>query len=257
MAFNWRQGSVPEANTVNLKDPDTRERQAVTRHQTVQTRTSAGSAAPPPLPEMPTAKKATPRAHESSARARLGQHTGDERWQHELKEMRETHDLDEVDDDVEREATLFEWQAEEHTHRPKSPLWFAALAAGATVAIGLQLFFFANFIGSLTIALIAGLIYYIAQQEPAMMRYRIMVDGVALNNTLYHYEDLDSFNVIYEPGETKTAIFRSQRRFAPFLHMEIGDADPVQIRDILLEFLPEDQTLQEPLVDILARRLGF
>ncbi len=256
MKMNWRQTVVSPANTVNLKDPATRER-GTSRSQQPQPPTPGHTSAPPPMPDMPAVTKSASRQHEAAARARLSEHAGDERWQHEMREMRETHDLDEIDDDVEREATLFEWQAEEHTHRPKSPLWFAALAAGATVVIGLQLFFFANFIGSLTIALIAGLTYYIAQQKPALMRYRIMVDGVALNNTMYHYQDLDSFNVIYEPGETKTVIFRSQRRFAPYLHMEIGDADPVQIRDILLEFLPEDQELQEPLVDIAARRLGF
>jgi hypothetical protein len=171
--------------------------------------------------------------------------------------MRETHDLDEVDDDVEQEATVLEWQAEEHTHRPKSPLWFAALAAGTTVAVGLQLFFFANFIGALTLAFVGGLMYYLAQQKPAMMRYRVMTEGIALNNTLYHYDDLDSFNVIYEPSETKTVIFRSARRMGPFVHMEIGDADPVEIRQVLLEFLSEDFDLEEPLVDIAARRLGF
>ena len=138
--------------------------------------------------------------HEEEARQRLEEHEGDERFQHEMREMRETHDLDEVDDDVEREATLFEWRAEEHTHRPKSPLWFAALAAGTTIVIGLQLFFFANFIGAMTIALVGGLIYYIAQQKPATMRYRIMVDGVAFNNILFHYQDLNSFNVVYEIG---------------------------------------------------------
>lgn len=191
------------------------------------------------------------------ARRRLKEHEGDKRFQHELKEMREVHDLDEVDDDVEEEATLLEWRAEEHTHRPKSPVWFVVLAAGTTVAVGLQLFFYMNFIGALTLAFIGGLIYYIAQQKPGTMRYRIMYDGVALNNMLYHYKDLDSFNVIYEPGEVKTVIFRSQRRLSPYVHMEIGDADPVEIRDVLLEFLPEDQDLDEPLVDIIARRVGF
>ena len=89
------------------------------------------------------------------------------------------------------------------------------------------------------------------------MRYRILVDGVAMNNLLYHFRDLLAFNIVYEPGEVKTVILRSKRTFAPFIHMEIGDADPVAIRDILLEFLPEDQEMQEPLIDIVARRLGF
>ncbi len=203
--------------------------------------------------------KVRQRTREEAERKRrhLKEHEGDERFQHELQEMKEVHDLDKVDDDVEKEATLMEWYAPEHAHRPKSPLWFAALAAATTVAAGLQLIFYVNIIGAITLALAGGLIYYIAQQKPATMRYRIMMDGVALNNTLYHYQDLETFNVIYEPGETKTVIFRSRRRLSPYLHMEIGDADPVDMRDILLEYLPEDQDMEEPLADIIARKAGF
>lgn len=187
---------------------------------------------------------------------RIKAHRGDPRVQHELKEMQETQDLREIDDDVEAVATLFEWRAPEHTHRPKSPQWFIVLAVIVTALVGWFLFTF-NFIGALTVALVGGLLYWIAQKKPAIARYRIMVDGVAIGTILYHFRDLAAFNIVYEPNETRTVILRSRRRFSPLLHMEIGEADPVAIRDILLEFLAEDQNLQEPLVDILARRVGF
>ena len=180
----------------------------------------------------------------------------DTRVQHELAEMKETDDLRDIDDDVEDIATMYEWQAHEHTHRPKGPKWFVALAASTTVVVG-ALLLMGNFIGAMTMAAVGAVTYAIAQREPAVMRYRILVDGVAMNNLLYHFRDLLAFNIVYEPGEVKTVILRSKRTFAPFIHMEIGDADPVAIRDILLEFLPEDQEMQEPLVDIAARRLGF
>lgn len=198
-----------------------------------------------------------PRPQTMAAQQRLASHHNDDRFQHELKEMQETHDLKEVDDDVEEAATLFEWQAKEHTHRPKSPTWFAVLAAGITILVGLQLFLYFNFIGAITLALVGGLVYYIAQQKPAAVRYRILLDGIALNDTIYHWEDLDAFNIVYEPNETKTVILRSTHRFSPYINMEVGDADPVQIRDILIEFVKEDQQIQEPLADIIARRLGF
>jgi len=188
---------------------------------------------------------------------RVNKKSGDKRWQREMKEMQETHDLDEVDDDVEKAATLYEWRAIEHEHRPKSPVWFAVLAAATTVLVGIMLFFFTNVFGAVTITLVGGLIYYIAQQKPATVRYRIMLDGIALNNIIYHWDDLAAFNIIYEPDETKTAIFRSNRRFSPYIHMEVGDADPVEIREILMEFVAEDQEIQEPIADIIARRLGF
>jgi hypothetical protein len=180
----------------------------------------------------------------------------DERFQHELKEMQETHDLRDIDDDVEDVATLFEWYAEEHNHQPKSPTWFIILAVGTTILVGIFLFN-ANFIGAIATGFLGAILYHFAQREPKTVRYRAMVDGVALNNTLYHYKELAAFNIVYEPNHTKTVILRSKRQFAPLLHMEIGDTDPVLIRNVLLEFLPEDQTLEEPFADILARRLGF
>jgi len=69
--------------------------------------------------------------------------------------------------------------------------------------------------------------------------------------------DIESFNIIYHPGVVKNVIIRSKRRFAPLLHLEIGETDPVALRDILIEFIPEDQELEEAFADILARRLGF
>ena len=170
--------------------------------------------------------------------------------------MRETHDLRDVDDDVEDVATLYEWRAVEHTHQPKSARWFVVLASAIT-AVSVGFLMFGNIIGAITIAFAGGFVYWIAQREPDIVRYRILTEGVAFNNTLYHYQDLEAFNIVYEPGIVKTVILRSKRTFAPLLHMEIGDADPVAIRDILLEFVEEDQELHEPLVDIYARRLGF
>lgn len=200
--------------------------------------------------------KPKPSQRESAAK-HLKSDDSDPRWQHEAKEMKVTHDLDEVDDDVERAATLFEWRAPEHEHHPKSVVWFAVLAGGTTALVGILLFIFTNIIGAITVGLIGGLMYYLAQQQPRIVRYRIMLDGIALNNILYHWEDLAAFNIIYEPDETKTVILRSTKRFSPYLHMEIGDADPVAIREILMEFVTEDQAIQEPLADIIARRLGF
>ncbi|HLC49457.1 MAG TPA: hypothetical protein VJI96_03685 [Candidatus Andersenbacteria bacterium] len=180
----------------------------------------------------------------------------DSRFQHELAEMQEERDLRKVDDDVEDIATLFEWKAPEHIHQVRSAKWFATFAGGITaIAVGFALF--KNFIASLTIGLIGGYMFVVAQHKPSIIRYRLMTEGVALNNTLYHYKHLEAFNIIYEPGNVKTVILRSSRRLVPLIHMEIGDADPVAIRDILVEFIHEDVHLEEPVIDIWARRLGF
>ena len=188
---------------------------------------------------------------------RLREHEGtDPRVQHELKQLQEETDLREIDDDVEDLTTLYEWEALEHRDHPLSPRWFVAIAAGTTV-VAVVLLLMANIIGALATALVGGLFYYFLQQQPAVARYRLMVDGIAINNTLYHYKELASFNIIYEPDVTKTVLVKSKHRLTPMITLEIGEADPLVLRDILLEFLPEDQDLEEPLVDVLARRVGF
>lgn len=219
---------------------------------------SVKHSAPPRHKQKPTGSPS--RVHVASrkkiAQRRLLQHEDSARFKHEREEMKETQDLRQVDDDVEDVATILEWHAREHAHRPKSAGWFIVLAVAATVLVGIFVVTF-NIIGAVTTAFASALIYYLAQKEPAIVRYRIMVDGVATNNTLYHFRDLQSFNIIYEPGKVKTVILRSKHALTPLMHMEIGDADPVTIREILLEFLPEDQEMDEPIIDILARRLGF
>jgi hypothetical protein len=196
------------------------------------------------------------RSKREMVRKRLKKKADNPRFQHELKEMQETSDLRKIDDDVEDVATLLEWYAPEHEYQPKSPKWFMSLAIIITILMGIFLVN-GNVIAAITMALVGGLIYVIAQHKPSVMRYRILVEGPAVNDTLYHFKNLDSFNIIYEPGEVKTVILRSKKRLAPLVHLEIGDMDPVVIRDVLLEFLQEDQELEEPAVDVWARRLGF
>ena len=180
----------------------------------------------------------------------------DPRVARELNEMRTTNDLRQVDDDVEDIATLFAWEAPEHIHQIRNPQWFAVFA-GVIALICIAFVFMGNFIASLTIAMIGGYIFVVAQHKPSLVRYRLLTEGVALGTTLYHYKHIDTFNIVYEPGDVKTVILKSDKRIMPLIHMEIGNADPVAIREILVQFVKEDVHLEEPIIDIWARRLGL
>lgn len=180
----------------------------------------------------------------------------DPRIAHEMEDMRKSTDLREVDDDVEDIATLFDWTAPEHIHQIRNPQWFAVYS-GVIALICIGFAFMGNFIATLTIAMIGGYIFVMAQHKPSLIRYKFLTEGVALNTTLYHYKDLESFNIVYEPGDVKTVIIKSNKRIMPLIHMEIGKANPVAIRDILMQFVKEDVHLEESIIDIWARRLGL
>ena len=222
-----------------------------------------------PLEEKPVQVKAahehTPTeqaAHDEVQRRRervqqqVAEHEGDPRFARELAELKDEKDLREIDDDVEAATTFLEWTAPEHIHQPKSKSWYMILAVITTVIVG-ALLLIRNWFGAVTIALGGGFLYFFAQREPEDKRYRLMADGVAINETLYHYRDLEAFNIVYEPGDAKIVLLRSKRKLTPLITIELGDIDPVTVREVLIDFVDEDEELEEPLTDIYARRLGF
>ena len=170
--------------------------------------------------------------------------------------LQTTTDLTQVDDEIEAAATMLEWRAPEHVHRPKGWWWYSGFGV-VVVTLVVVFFLINNPLASIVTLMGASLVLYLSWKDPKDIRYRLMVEGVAIDNLLYPYKELDSFNIIYELGDVKVVLIRGRRLMTPLLRLEIHDADPVAIRDILLEFLPEDDGLEEPFPDVLARRLGW
>ncbi len=194
--------------------------------------------------------------HRAQVQANLKKHAQDTRFIEERKKMESAENLAAVADDVEAEATLFEWRAADSAPASQSIRWYMILAVGVTVAVGL-LAFLGNFMGAVAVAFIGVLLYVVSQRKPGEVRYRLMVDGIAINDRLYQYKNLAAFNIVYVPGQVKTVMVRSKKLLSPLLQLEVGDANPMEIRDILLEFLREDTNMEEPLTDAWMRRLGF
>lgn len=197
-----------------------------------------------------------PKVKRREVEKKLEEEAREPEFQAQRQKMQETTDLREVADSVEDVATLYEWQAKEHAYAPRGTRWFITLAAVVAAAAGTMVLL-SNVLGAIVVGIIGGLIYVLAQREPDSVRYRIMVDGVAINDRLYPYRELQAFNIVYVPGQVKTVLLRSTRRLSPLVQLELGQADPLAIRDQLLEFLPEDSELQEPIVDVIGRRFGL
>lgn len=209
-----------------------------------------------PVPSAWNVAPVRPKVKRREVEKKLERRAVESHFQEERQKMQTTTDLARVDDQVEDVATLLEWHAREHGYAPRGAKWFMTLAAGVAAVAGVMLFL-GNVLGAVAVGCMGMLIYVLAQREPAQVRYRIMVDGVAINDRLYPYRELQAFNIIYVPGQVKTVLLRSTSKILPLVQMELGDANPLQVREQLLEFLPEDFDLEEPLVDVIGRRFGL
>lgn len=155
-----------------------------------------------------------------------------------------------------KEDVVIEWKTPEFEKYEKSNNWFLAVIAIAAALI-LIFVFTGNFVAAITFVILAIVLFYFSQKNPPESYFALTKDGVIINKNLYPYKYLESFWIIYNPGETKTLYIKSKKMFVPLLALSIGDQNPTRIREILLEYLDENKEEEEPLSDKIARKLRF
>lgn len=152
-------------------------------------------------------------------------------------------------------GVIFEWEALEYDHLPKDKRWFLI---GGTIAAGIILFglFTANYFLSLLTVIAGFLIFVYAVRPPKMIYSAITSRGVQIGRRVFLYEDLSSFWIFYEAGGLKELSLESKKAVVPFIHIPLGKADPVEIRELLIKFVPERQH-EESFTETVARLVGF
>ncbi|MEX0934825.1 MAG: hypothetical protein WDZ70_00675 [Candidatus Paceibacterota bacterium] len=148
----------------------------------------------------------------------------------------------------------FEWQAHEYEHSEKTTDWFWVVgliaATLAVIAILMQNLLFALLIIIATIALLL-----LAVRKPRVIRFEINEKGVVVDELLYPFSTLESFWVEDRFFKDKL-IIKSQKPLMPLLIIPLEGVGPEETRQIMLQFLPEEEQ-EEPLSHSLMERLGF
>lgn len=148
-----------------------------------------------------------------------------------------------------------EWTAPEFTKYKKEKSWFISLGiiilALIVIAIILK-----NFLLVIGLILAAFVIYIYAQKEPRKIQFSISGKGIRADQNIYKFEDLKSFWIFYNPPEIKELSLRSKKMLMPYIRIPLEDQNPVEMRKLLLKFLPERRH-KESIIDTWARRIRF
>ncbi len=148
---------------------------------------------------------------------------------------------------------LMDWQAPEFEIYEKSFWWYAIAAIIDIVVIAYALIT-NNPIMAITFIL-AGIVGYIyLQKDPRIIHFAITPDGIIAGDELFPYDNIKSFWIFYDPPHTKTLSLHTKAKALPHVHVPIDDQDPVEIHEILSEYIPEIE--QHPnLLDTIERVL--
>jgi hypothetical protein len=80
-------------------------------------------------------------------------------------------------------------------------------------------------------------------------------DGVAVGRQFYDYDAIENFSILYKPNEKVKNIYcEFKNTFRQRLSLPLENMNPLQIREFLLQYLPEDlERIHPPLSEQLAR----
>lgn len=154
------------------------------------------------------------------------------------------------------ENPVFAWEAPEYEYIEKHPKWYWITGA-VLLAIVIYAIITNSILMAITFILIGMLIYIYAEREPRLIRMEINSDGIVADKIMYEHDDLKSFWIFYEiEAGFKVLSLHSQKTFLPHIHIPIGDANPIMIREVLLHYLPEIRQ-EMTIVDRLSLLIGL
>jgi hypothetical protein len=154
------------------------------------------------------------------------------------------------------DSPVFSWEAPEYEYIEKHPRWYWVTGI-VLLAIVIYAIITNSVLMAITFILIGMLMYIFAEREPRQIRMEINSDGIVADRQIYEYDDLKSFWIFYEvEAGFKVLSLHSQKTFLPHIHIPVGDANPIVIREVLLNYLPEIRQ-EMTIVDRLSLLIGL
>lgn len=148
---------------------------------------------------------------------------------------------------------LLSWRAPEFEIFERDRKWYLyitiVLLAVVTYAIIMN-----ALVMAITFILVGAVGYIYVHAKPRILTFMITEDGVVAGRDIYEFKNLNSFWIFYEPEGVRVISLHTKSHLVPYVHIPIHDQDPAKIREILLDFIPEEK--HEPgMVETLDRIL--
>ncbi len=147
------------------------------------------------------------------------------------------------------------WQAASKQSSPHSPQWYLGFTVVSLALLAFAVFYDRSIITIITFLLIIGVVYIFSTQSPRQVTYKITTTGLAAGTTVYPYKIIKHFWILYYPPEVKKLNFRTTAYLNNQITFELGEQDPMIVKLVLGQYLPEDLEREETLTEVLARKL--
>lgn len=150
---------------------------------------------------------------------------------------------------------LAHWQAPEFEMYERDNKWYLYITL-ILLAIVVYAIYSNSPVMAITFILIGVVGYIYINKEPRVLDFMITTDGILAGKEIYEFDSLNSFWIFYEPDEPQIISLHTKSHLVPYVHIPIGQEDPVRLREIILDYIPEKK--QKPgLLETLERIIGI
>lgn len=154
------------------------------------------------------------------------------------------------------EKILLSWQAPEYKNYSKNLGWYITYLAISILIVGFFAIVQNDYFASITIGIIAILILFFANQSPEIVENRLT--DKALEHGYLHipYKQIKHFWVVNK-GQHKTLNLETGAFLNSLMIIELGEQNADEVRNLLLNFIPEHEQTEPHLTQRFSHWIKF
>ena len=173
--------------------------------------------------------------------------------QNEVEEVvdPDTEGLDEAGEFVDDHPIHIEWDALEFMHHERGAMWY--LIGGIIAALMVVYAVITQaWTMAIVIAMLAGVVYLYSHETPKVQRISISRLGIHVGRNNYHYSNIESFWVIFE-SDVQTLNLKLAGKMGNVEVIQLSEQDPIALREVLSQYILEEEGKEENFVDKVGR----
>lgn len=151
-------------------------------------------------------------------------------------------------------APQLEWEVDEYPQHDRPRRWYI-LAAVLGVALIVYALATANFLFAVIVLMIGVITLLSTFVKPDRVPIAITSTGVMIADMYYDFEAIKDFALVYDPPDVKILYLAFHSAWQPLLSIPLEDADPNEVRELLLPYCIENLHHNEERLTDMVRRL--
>jgi len=157
--------------------------------------------------------------------------------------------------DHDQGTVILEWSFPEFETYTRGTGWYVG-AGGITLALIVYAIWTLNFLFAVMVLMVVVILFFHTIRPPLMVAFKMTEYGIHVGRHFYPYREIKNFWIIYQPPDVKNLYFIFQTFVRPRLSIPLMNRNPLKVRELLLQYLPEDIDREsEPTSETLSRWL--